>query len=295
MAKSHNISELRRLILELRSDYPDEEPIGIASFVAWHLLQAMFGRDWVRKHIADHKAPTKFFRPGADSVYQAVIGRIRAIQLAEMVFNLQHVKGLEKSIELVKNGDVEAGFAEIEVGKILYSNEWEFEFVVPRQVKGDDYDLELRLRSSLVSCETKCKLEEFEAHEAGLIDSLNTARTQLPANRPGMIFVKIPQVWWDCFDERSEFKNFLQSTTEKFLRGTGRIVSVKFHSSVVVDGGTSFAPLALLMEVDNKKHRYDPDVDWSLFRDMSSLPSRWFGLMDECARQTLGHDRSNLK
>lgn len=66
---------------------------------------------------------------------------------------------------MIRKGDVEAGFAELEVGRLLCINNRSFRFIEPKGVKGDDYDLEIEFENVTACAETKCKLETTTAKD----------------------------------------------------------------------------------------------------------------------------------
>jgi hypothetical protein len=85
-----------------------------------------------------------------------------------------------------------------------------------------------------VACaDTKCKFESTEVRAESIRDSLEHARSQLPKDRPGIIFVKMPGHWLDA---PTSVISFVREA-ESFLRNTGRVVSVKFYSPMRVIKG----------------------------------------------------------
>jgi hypothetical protein len=281
MVKALPIGELRAFLANVRHEHPDEDTFGLAQIAAFHILAALMGDAWVETHVMRDKAPTNFFRNASTDDHDRTFGRIRLIQLTEMVFNLQYVPGLAKSVQMIQQGDVEAGFAELEVGRILHNNGRTFEFVTPKGVKGDDYDLELSFGDVIACCETKCNFETTAQTESTLLDALNYGRKQLPKDRPGIIFVKVPQTWYGT-DE--VFAAFLEKTTNQFLRNAGRLVSVKFHSSLLVQTERAYEPTMLLLEITNTRSRFHKARDWNIFRVSGKPPTDWVILMEECAQ-----------
>lgn len=283
MVKPLPIGELRAFIGDLRREHLDDDNFGLAQLAAVYMLDALFGGDWVLTHVTDGDvSPTNFFRNSSTDDHARTMGRLRLIQLAEMVFNLQHVPGLAKTLEMIETGDLEPGFAELEVGRMLHINGKTFEFIKPSGTKGTDYDLELSFDDVTVCGETKCKLETTSLSEKSLVDTLNYGRKQLPRDRPGVLFVKVPQTWYTTDDE---FTRFLADATNRFFRsGAGRIVSVKFHSSLVIQTEVAHEPMMLLFEINNPHTRFDPSRDWRVFHVEGKPPDSWVIVMDECAR-----------
>ncbi|MBY0561561.1 hypothetical protein [Hyphomicrobium sp.] len=272
---------LAELIADTKQENPSDDYFTVAQIVAQKLLIVIFGHDWHQRHIVADRAPTNFFRNAGTSDRDNTTGGMRVIQLAEMIMNLQDVPGLEKSVEMIRDGDIESGFAEIEVGRLLHVNDCDFRFVVPRGTKGDDYDLEIMFQESTVCGETKCKIESSQMSEKGLMNALRAARGQLPADKPGIIFAAIPQTWNEPV---AELGPFLKTVAEKFLQGTQRVVAIKFYTSALLATETTWAPRVFLLEVNNPKHRFDTNANYDIFAEMDKMPDHWVSLLDECSK-----------
>lgn len=274
------VHRLRSVIADLRADSPDADYFVLAQLLSQWVLLVLFGTEWFDTHVKAESAPTNFFRSGATDDAGRTLGMLRVVQLAEMIFNMQHVEGIEKSKQLIADGDVESGFAELEVGKLLHVNSKKFRFITPRGVRGDDYDLEIDCGGETAYAETKCKIETTEISEETVMNSLGDARKQLPKSGPGTIFVKVPQAW---NTSEESFALFLKQVTTAFFRTTQRIVSVKYHSSLLVDTGTTWSPRVVFMEIPNPVHRFSTTTNWDVFGPMTQWPDHWVNFLDQCA------------
>lgn len=103
----------------------------------------------------------------------------------------------------------------------------------------------------------------------------------MPKDRPGIVFVKVPRIWGGAKTE-DEFAEYLRQTALAFFRETKRIVSVKFHTSLLVDTGSTWSPLVLLLEITNPNHRFDQSMNWNVFSEFKEIPSPWITLLKEC-------------
>ena len=122
----------------------------------------------------------------------------RVIELAESLYNLQNIDGFDACISQLKGGGekIQSTCAELDFGRFLYIRDVEFRFVVPQMAKGRDYDMELLYPDGLtVPADAKCKFESTEINPKSIVNSLEIGRKKLPADRPGIIFVKVPQMW----------------------------------------------------------------------------------------------------
>ena len=118
------------------------------------------------------------------------------MDLAEVVYNLQTVPGFDNCIARMREGDIEGTAAELDLGRMLYLNQVPFRYVVPQGVKGKDYDAEILFPDGVVACaDAKCALEITGLKAKAIFNKLEKARKQLPADQPGIIFVKMPPHW----------------------------------------------------------------------------------------------------
>jgi len=108
---------------------------------------------------------------------------------------------------------------------------------------------------------------------ASIRNSLNDARSQLPADRPGAVFVCIPPAWI----EDASLRSALRGTAEAFLRGTGRVVSVKFYVFLVSVEAEGISHRHAYLEIDNPTNRFAPARCWDVFSD-HPIPASWNGM-----------------
>jgi len=92
--------------------------------------------------------------------------------------------------------------------------------------KGSDYDVEVFYPDGFAEpADAKCKFETTEINPQSILISLEKARKQLPDDRPGIIFTKVPQSWVADVGLAVQMVDI----GLKFMRNTDRIVSIKFY------------------------------------------------------------------
>ncbi len=142
--------------------------------------------------------------------------------------------------------------------------------------------MEIEIAGQIACADTKCKLEETARSERTVVSTLEEAREQLPRDKPGMVFVSLPQQW--AIDDGVELTNFLKNSTEQFLRrGTQRIVSVKYHASMIYETRGKVWPIIFVAEFHNHHHRFSQGIDWSVFSEMDRAPEFWTCLVEACS------------
>ncbi len=276
--------DLRGTAAVIKRLFPEHDNFVRAQMVAQAMLCTLLGEEWFEDHVVSSSPPTPFFRNAADDDHSISVGGLRRIQLAEMLWNLRHVGGMDNTLRLLYSGKVPDAFAELEVGKILTVFGKSFRVIDPRGQLGSDYDLEIDFNGTTVCADTKCKLETTEMSERSIENSLDQGRKQLPKDRPSILFVCLPQRWHDASGQ--EFGKLLQRVALRFLRNTQRVVSVKFHASLIVEANGNVFPQTSLLEVPNVSHRFEKGLEDNLYFDQSELPSSWVSILRECSDET---------
>jgi hypothetical protein len=268
-----DVNDLHNVIAKLPREMQDDDGgriIGVANSVIGHFL----GRDWFDAHIRHDVPKPSFLRLDFSSDKRREFTVFRVIELAENLFNLQNVEGFDACIEQMKAAaeKIESSCAELDFGRFLYIHDVGFRFVVPQQRRGNDYDFEVTYPDGLtVPADAKCKFENTDPESVR--NSLIKARKQLPKDRAGMIFVKIPQSWI----EEVEVAKALVSVANDFLRHTDRVVSVKFYVSQLEAINNRILHRHGLREVTNVNSRHHAGRNWDLFTNYYVPPS-WNGM-----------------
>jgi hypothetical protein len=182
----------------------------------------------------------------------------------------------------MQHGLIEPTFAELDFGRMLYIGNVDFCYVEPQQKKGLDYDIEITLSDGIAVCaDAKCKVETTAFSVDSVRRSPEKARKQFPKDRPSIIFMKVPQRWF----EEPNHGISLNTIAEAFLRGTGRIVSVKFYVSYINYRDKKLRNDHAFKEIPNPNNRFDPSRDWNMFAEppakvgWNGMPPRWKRLL----------------
>jgi hypothetical protein len=231
----------------------------------------IFGKDkWCEDHIiqdAEHSRPDGFLRLKFDAGFESERRAALILDFAETLFNLQYAEGFDDRVEQMRTGQVEATFAEFDFARFLHLHDIKFKFVTATGVKGKDYDFAIEYADGRNACaDAKCRLEGSEARAKNIKNSLDKARSNnLPPDAPGVIFVKVPQTWF----EQEDVRKGIYDVVREFLRNTGRIVSVVVYATVAME--VTEQRMTLLRhrfhEFLNSSHRFDKTKSWALFKD----------------------------
>src|ERR1700730_4337556 len=258
-------------ILDRLIPFRQHEPLTLRAYkLSKAVLQKFVGSDWIEAHI--EKAKVGYLKFTDDPPKARETHYMRTIVLAEMLYNLQRVKNFDSCLRELAAGQVEEAYAALEIGRILATSVTDrgmkFQFVKPSRRKRWSYDLAITFSDGIKVCaETKCKLEETEITLKTITESLKIAIRQLPKTRPSFIFVKVPRFWLD--DEK--FSRDMIGVAEKFLRKTGRVVSVKYYQGYVTYSrdifGEQVGEVIAYREHSNPDHKFKKlkGRDWNIF------------------------------
>jgi hypothetical protein len=242
-------------------------------YLATSILKHFFGEGWLFRYLGN---PGYLHIIEADQNTTDLSG-LRIIDLAEVIYNLQDVPNFDTCITRMRGGDIEGTAAELDLGRMLYLNKVPFRYVVPQGVKGKDYDADILFSGGVVACaDAKCALENSDLKAKAISNKLEKARRQLPADQPGIIFVKTPAHWM----ADTTFLSIVIEQTSAFFAKTERIVSVKYYVAPrTIEGGYVKQEHAY-KEMSNPKTRF-ARRDWTLFRpfnlppEANGMPSHW--------------------
>lgn len=172
----------------------------------------------------------------------------------------------------MRNGDIEATLAELDLGRMLFIHGVAFKYVIPIMQKGYDYDILVRLPNGMFACaDAKCKIEGQQLSASSVENTLKRSRKQFPRDQPAIFFVKYPYTWNDDPDSLSR----LRDVAMKFFRTTKRVVSVKYYVQPILREGGDVRQRLGFKEFSNPVTRFGNDVDWNLFNTPNNLAFAW--------------------
>jgi len=248
-------AEVARFPTEMR-----DNPAGRVFGVAITVIEHFFGSDWVAAHIRPDVRRRGYLNLDHSSDPRRKASTFRAIEFAENLLNLQHIDGFGACMTQMRGGGnkIESTCAELDFGRFLYIHDVEFRFIEPQMTKGADYDFDIIYPDGLtVAADAKCKFESASIKLAGVQRSLRRARGQLPKDRPGIVFVKIPQLWIGDPETARELVNVART----FMATTSRVVSVKFYVSQLTIGNGDLLHRHAIRELTNDACRFHAGRD----------------------------------
>jgi hypothetical protein len=246
------------------------------------ILRHYFGLEWLERWVIKPQGQDgAFLGQDCPTAERFESHKLRVNLLAEMLVNLQDAPEFWTVVEIVARGKgaIEAGYAELEAGSLLKKRGIPFAFRKPLGVpnsRGLDYDLDIDVKGLHVCGETKCKVEATEMSVKSLLNSIGDARYKsLPADQPGAVFVKVPQIWF----ESEAFHGWMRVELPQYLETTGRVAIVFLSSAPeILAHGYAMSLLAWTSVVNRKSRFYDKRIEW--LHEAPIVEGLWVNLND---------------
>jgi hypothetical protein len=150
----------------------------------------------------------------------------RMVRLSDALFTvLDKVDGFELLRQrFLKRRDPRAPFTEAEIAGLLAHNGCGVRIIGESGVRGTDFDMLATVRGVDVSVEVT-EVIGTELKVSSLLNKLNGKRNQVPANRPAVLYVLVPDQWMK--NQTLAFLVINQAIT-RFMRGSRRFNAVIF-------------------------------------------------------------------
>jgi len=239
------------------------------------IAKHFFGSNWLHEHVSVENPKPGPLRVVAGEDEATQRSTFKIVDFAELLINLQYVDGFDDCIVRMRQGVIEATYAELDFGRMLFCGGAVFRFVKPEGTKGRDYDIEITLPDGVIVCaDAKCKIETTEFDAKTLRRTLQSARTQFPRDVPSAIFVKIPPAWLNRLEDARQ----LQEVARVFLANdTQRVVSVKYYMTYLTYRNGMLTHSHGFKEISNPNNRFDATRNWDMFAEPNPT-SNWNGM-----------------
>ncbi|MCL4400351.1 hypothetical protein M1506_03735 [Patescibacteria group bacterium] len=185
---------LRDILSSVVKKFPKRDLDFYTIALAIEVLRILVGDQWV-KHAVFSFTKARVAKDDRDHLRSNQYGiqwQSRVKILAEKLFNLQHITGMDRVINEIRQGNLTSRFAEIDAASFLFRREIAFRFVIPSGQKESDYDIEL---ADGINCEVKHKIERTSPSVKIVERTLHEANKQVPGEDQSLFFIKIPEDW----------------------------------------------------------------------------------------------------
>jgi hypothetical protein len=238
-----------------------------------------FDDDWFEKHVRPKglRNLLGFFRILPDlSNHPTVYGRLCGF--AEHLWNLSNpmVPGFPEALKRWRDDAGEGEFNEVLLAANL--RRWEIPFSFHINTDGYNYDFDaISIGGEVIAVEAKSRVTGKERNWAKLRNNKMgpASRGQLPKDRPGSIFVQIPEEWvsGDLSDMNREISGLFSSNS--------RLVSAVFFWMTAVQQGNDIQNIVHYWEFKSSTHKFDKNRKWDIFgRSHRPITKDWTYLQD---------------
>jgi hypothetical protein len=90
--------------------------------LAVKIIRHYLGQQWYEEHIFQDSGQTRppgFLRMNFSRGFEGERVNARRLDLAETLFNLQHIEGFDDRVDQLRRGDIESTIAELDLARFL--------------------------------------------------------------------------------------------------------------------------------------------------------------------------------
>jgi hypothetical protein len=111
--------------------------------LAGAVVRAFMGDQWFDRHVMPSQRKPGFVTMDESTQVSLDLSAYRLIDLAELLYNLQLVEGFDDCLSRMRQGGIEATYAELDLGRMLFWHCVLFRYVKPTGETGADYDVDI--------------------------------------------------------------------------------------------------------------------------------------------------------
>ena len=159
------------------------------------IIRHFLGGDWFRKQVHFDAHQNSYLRPNfpADSDVDPKYS-VQILELAEMLTNLQFVRGFHKVLEHLSLEQIESGIAELKVGQALTEKGIPFKYAEDTDRTTVDIIFNAPDGSQAL-CEIKCKKDSTPFSRNTVGSAFKEASGQIGKGNAGILFIRVPASW----------------------------------------------------------------------------------------------------
>jgi hypothetical protein len=218
--------DLKLICDSIKKDFPNRDSTFYLLFIAVEVLRLMVDNEWVNQSLFQNDQIREKKNDEAFDYFRSATGgyewQTRVLAFAERIYNLRRVPNIQNVINDILSGEFVSRFAELEAGTHLYGRGINFEFVLPKGKKKEDFDI-IITDPFIINCEVKHKIESTYLSVSTLTKAIRSANSQVPKNTPAIIFIKVPEGW---IFEPDLIKVVKNSFEPFFRRNSSHIVGI---------------------------------------------------------------------
>lgn len=214
-------------VSEMREDPVAGENLrGLFDALSEGIIDDHLGPGWFEAHVdgSESSKQTRDFLDFEGSPAIRLLAAHRVHELARRLYQLQSFEWFDDVVRRVATRSLSGAAFELDVVFFLHHL---IAGVIPIEEsgrKGEDYDIRLHVLGLEVPIEVKAKDDDTPWHPRTLINTIEEARKQLPADSKGIVFLRIPP-WWVGRKLEEEYSDALADATRQTSR-IGAVITV---------------------------------------------------------------------
>ncbi len=221
------IGELEESLREASQKFEHEGNVAQWYGMAFRVIQHFLGDEWCDKYIRLSERPDDFMLNGySNPEATRYIHQKRVVNLGDILYLLclHNRNALTVIVERFRKRDIRTTYFEAHIASILLGDGYAIEVKEEIGVLGDDFDLTVEKNGMYIAAEVTSKSESSSLTESSLKNTLSNKRKQLPADRPSILFIILPQHW----TASAATESILLQATNMFFSKSRRINCVQF-------------------------------------------------------------------
>ena len=211
---------------DIDAHFPQVSEADRSYFIGTLVIENNLGTDWLQRNVtaAGPRTPAgSYLRSGPRDSLEKHEHYLRGtMELARRLFELGQEPFYERFLANLRRRDLEGAAFEADVVRMLCAGLFVIDLREEHGNKGDDYDIDLWLKERAWSIEVKTRAENVRYSDRALARTLERARSQLPHEGIGTIFVKVPTGW---LADGTYRRNYADVVNDR-IRATRRVHSI---------------------------------------------------------------------
>jgi hypothetical protein len=227
--------EVWRLVSQMKAEADGSSDLrGLLDVLSEDVIDGHLGTGWFGRHVdrtATSGQTRGYLHPDGPPDLR-LLSAHRVHELARRLYQLQSFPWFGSVTANLRTRDLSGAGFELDVLQVLHTLVGS---ITPKEesgVKGEDYDIHLRVGGLEIPIEVKAKDDETALTSNTVVNTVKAAASQLPKGQTGIVFLRVPPAWVGQSLEETYPDILLEAT-----RQTSRVAAVvsvidKMHLTV---------------------------------------------------------------
>lgn len=208
--------------------------------MAFCVIRHYLGAEWAAQKIHVRTDFDPFMLNELNELSENRFTHMKRVQtLADKLFLLRNCKGFDVLCDRFRKRATKSCYEEALIASFFFHDGFEVEIIKESGIRGSDFDFVARRQEQSISVEVTAK-EPVPLTVETIKNTLNQKRTQVPAHRPAILYVLIPECWTQdgqtaeavlseaigsFFKSSQRFNAVILCWQKSIVLGEGRVIS----------------------------------------------------------------------